>query len=251
MNTQGSLVERDFPSLLQDLSERRWTGTLTLTHAGVGKSVSIMGGRMVFAASSSPDDRMGPLLLRQGRITLRQLEAAVVTPGKRFGAVLVEQGVLSPKDLIAAVVDHAQEILYGAFQWTEGQYRLQEGTISSESITLRMSTPDIIVEGIRRIESWTRIAAAVGGPDAIYQRTPSAEEVAKGMKLPPEKMAMLRRLSLPATIEGVCGDPALPDFEVCRTLWAFRVIGLVRRVDAAAPAAGIEDESLGIVVPEE
>jgi hypothetical protein len=253
MNTQGSLVERDFPALLQALSERKWTGTLTLTHAGVGKSVSIMGGRIVFAVSSSADDRMGPLLLRQGRITLRELENAVpaVTPGKRFGAVLVEQGVLTPKDLIAAVVDHVQEILYGAFQWTEGQYRLQEGTISSEAITLRLSTPDIIVEGIRRIESWTRIHAAVGGPDAIYQRTPASEDVARGMKLAPEKGAMLQRLSMPRTVEGVCGDPALPDFEVCRTLWAFQVIGLVRRVDAALPAEGVEDESLGIVVPEE
>jgi hypothetical protein len=251
MNTQGSLAERDFPSLLQELSELRWTGTLTLTHAGVGKSVSIMGGRMVFAASSSPDDRMGALLLRRGRITLRQHEEAVVSPGKRFGAVLVEQGVLSPKELIAAVVEHAQEILYGAFQWTEGQYRLQEGTISSESITLRMSTPDIIVEGIRRIESWTRIAAAVGGPNALYERTPGWEEIAHGMKVPPEPMALLRRLDVPLTVEGLCGDPALSDFEVCRTLWAFRVIGLVRRGDAVPSAAAIEDESLGIVVPEE
>ena len=251
MKTQGSLAERDFPSLLQTLSEQRWTGTLTLTHAGVGKSVSIQGGRMVFATSSSPDDRMGLLLLRRGRITLRQLETAVVSPGKRLGAVLVEQGILSPKDLIAAVVEHTQEILCGAFQWTEGQYRLQEGTISAESITLRISTPDIILEGIQRIESWTRIAAAVGGPDALYERTPASQEIASGMKLPPEKAGLLRRLYLPLTVAGLCGDPALPDFDVCRTLWAFRVIGLVRRVDTAAPAIEVEDESLGIVVPEE
>ena len=251
MTTQGSLAERDFPSLLQTLSEGRWTGTLTLTHAGVGKSVSIQGGRMVFATSSSPDDRMGPLLLRRGRITLRQLEAAIVSPGKRLGAVLVEEGILSPKELITAVVEHTQEILYGAFQWTEGQYRLQEGTISAEAITLRMSTPDIIVEGIHRIESWTRIAAAVGGPDALYERTPASQEIAGGMKLAPEKAGLLGRLYLPLTVDGLCGDPAMTDFDVCRTLWAFRVIGLVRRVDAPAPAPEVEDESVGIVVPEE
>lgn len=253
MTTQGSLADRDFPSLLQTLSEQRWTGTLTLTHAGVGKSVSIQGGRMVFATSSSPDDRMGPLLLRRGRITLRQLEAAVVSPGKRLGAVLVEQGILAPKDLIAAVVEHTQEIIYGAFLWTEGQYRLQEGTISAEAITLRISTPDIIVEGIHRIESWTRIAAAVGGPAALYERTPASTEIAGAMKLSAEKAELLRRLYLPLTVEGLCGDPALTDFDVCRTLWAFRVIGLVRRVDAATTAAvsEVEDESVGIVVPEE
>ncbi len=37
-----------------------------------------------------------------------------------------------------------------------------------------------------------------------------------------------------------------------RALWAFRVIGLVRRVDGAVEAAlDLEDESLGIIVPED
>ena len=34
MKTQGSLAEQDFPRLVQALHERRWTGVLTLTHAG-------------------------------------------------------------------------------------------------------------------------------------------------------------------------------------------------------------------------
>ena len=35
MKLQGSLVERDFPELIHGLSERRWTGVLTLTQMGV------------------------------------------------------------------------------------------------------------------------------------------------------------------------------------------------------------------------
>lgn len=168
MKSTGSLAQDDFPSLVQEVHEGRSTGVLTLTHAGVGRSVTVQEGRLVFASSSSPDDRMGPLLLRQGRITLRQLTdaASVVAPGKRLGAVLVDQGVLTPKDLIAAVVEHTQEIIYGAFAWTEGQFRFQEGVPSSEPIMLKISTPDIIMEGIRRIDSWTRIDRAVGGLDA-------------------------------------------------------------------------------------
>ena len=51
MKLQGSLVERDFPELIHGLSERRWTGVLTLTQMGVGRSVTVQQGRMVFAAS--------------------------------------------------------------------------------------------------------------------------------------------------------------------------------------------------------
>src|SRR5215510_1536803 len=99
MKQQGSLAERDFAVLVQE-------------------------GRLVFASSSSPDDRLGELLLRRGRLSLRQFADAgrAVAPGKRLGTVLVEQGILTPKDLIKMVVEHTQEIIYGAFQWTEGQY---------------------------------------------------------------------------------------------------------------------------------
>ena len=253
MKNNGSLAEHDFPSLVQDFSEQRRTGVLTLTHAGVGRSVTIQEGRLVFASSSSPDDRMGPLLLRRGRITLRQLTdaASAVAPGKRLGAVLVDQGVLTPKDLIAAVVEHTQEILYGAFAWTEGQYRLQEGVPSSEPITLRISTPDIIMEGIRRIDSWSRIDRAVGGPDARYERAPAYADVIRGMRAAPEKMALLHALDEPRGVEMLCGAAGLPDFEVCRVLWAFRVIGLIRRIDEPPGVVELEDESLGIVVPED
>src|SRR5262245_25966117 len=136
MKTQGSLAERDFPDLLQSLHEMRWSGLLTLTQVGVGRSVSVQEGRLVFASSSSPDDRLGELLLRLGRISLSQyLDAGKgVGPGRRLGTVLVEKGFLSPKELVKAVVEQTQEIIYSAFQWTEGQYRLQEGGTSAEAI---------------------------------------------------------------------------------------------------------------------
>ena len=99
MKLQGSLVEHDFPRLVQALHERQWTGVLTLTRAGVGKSVVVQDGRMVFASSSSRDERLGELMLRRGRITLRQLADAgkALVPGKRLGTVLVEQGALLPR----------------------------------------------------------------------------------------------------------------------------------------------------------
>jgi hypothetical protein len=72
------------------------------------------------------------------------------------------------------------------------------------------------------------------------------------MRAAPEKLALLRSLDKPSRVEDICGSAGeLSDFEVCRSLWAFRVIGLVRRIDGPAPAVELEDESLGIVVPED
>jgi hypothetical protein len=254
MKLQGSLAERDFPSLVQSLHERRWTGSLTLTQAGVGKSVIVQEGRLVFASSSSPDDRLGELLLRRGRLTLKQYTDAslAIAPGKRLGAILIEQGALAPKDLVRSVVEHTQEIIYSAFQWTEGQYRLQEGAASAEAITLKISTPDLIVEGIRRIDSWTRVNGAIGGLDARYSRAERYAEVTPTMTLTLERMSLLEALTAERSVGELCGTTPLSDFELCRTLWAFRVIGLARRTDSPPETTSreIEDEGLGFVLPE-
>lgn len=254
MKPQGSLAERDLADVVHDLYKRRWTGTLILSHAGVGRSAKVQAGRLVFASSTSPDDRLGELLLRRGRISLRQYVDAGrgLGPGKRLGAVLVEAGALSPDGLIKAVVEHTQEIIYEAFQWAEGQYRLQEGEIGSESIILRMNTPDLILEGIRRIQSWRRVDRGVGGIDARYGRAPDYEPVAAQMSLSTEQLEILTSLHEERRVEEICGGSALADFEVCQTLWAFRVIGLVRRIDAPSPVSlALEDEGLDYVITEE
>jgi len=254
MKLQGSLAERDFPEIIHDLYVSRWTGVLTLTHMGVGRSVTVQQGRMVFAASTSPDDRLGELLLRQGHLSLRQLSNAsdAVAPGKRLGAILVEQGVLTPKELVRSVVEHTQEIIYGAFQWTEGQYRLQEGAVPAESITLKISTPDIIMEGIRRIDSWVRIKRAIGGLASCFERSPDYEAILHSLNPTLEKLTLLTGINQPTTLEDLCRESTLSDFDVCRTLWAFKVIGVVRRLDDPAPAPKVEeDEGFGLVLPQE
>jgi hypothetical protein len=255
MKLAGSLAERDFPELVQHLYEQRWTGALTLTNAGIGKSVVVQDGRMVFASSSSRDDRLGELLLRRGKISFQQYAEAsrAIGPGKRLGTILVEQGALDARELVKAVIDHTQEILYGAFLWIEGQYRLQPGPPSSEAITLKISTPDIIMEGIRRIEAWSRIERAVGGIEAVYTRAEDYEAVLAQMNVSFEKLSLLTMLHEPRDVRSICQESSLPDFEVCRTLWAFRVIGVIWRSDAAAapPKPGAEDEGLGFVLAQE
>jgi uncharacterized protein DUF4388 len=255
LKLEGSLAARDLAEIVLGLYEKRWTGILILSNGGIGKNVTLQDGRMVFASSSSADERLGELLLRWGRISLRQYTdaGAALAPGKRLGTVLIEQGALAPKDLVKAVVDQVQEIIYAAFQWTEGQYRLHEAATSAESITLNISTPEIILEGIRRIEAWSRIQRAVGGPGARYERAPNYEDGLRAMTLSFEKLSLLTTLNGTRTVEALCQESSLPDFEVCRTLWAFRVIGVVRRVDATTrpSAPPVVDEGLGFVLPPE
>ena len=160
----GTLAQRDITEVFQELGQRGWTGLLRLERSGFRIGVTVEEGRLVFASSSNTDHRLGPLLLRRGAITRRQMEDAVraLAPGKRFGTVLVERGFLEPKELVKGVVDQTRSILLHAFEWDAGDYHLEEGAASGESITLNISTPQLILEGISRIEAWSRVQKGAG-----------------------------------------------------------------------------------------
>lgn len=236
MPPTGSLADTDFPDLIHGLADRHWTGSIELNRGRVDSVVTVQNGRLTFATSTNRDERLGELLLRKEKITLRQYYEAgkAIRKGKRLGAVLVEQGALDARDLVKAVVDHTQEVIYSMFLWTEGFYRLREGTdANAETITLKLSTANIILEGIRRITAWSRIERGIGGPDARYVRSPDYKERLPEMTLTPEKLLLLAGHEGERDVDTICKQSDLSDYEVCRTIWAFRVIGVLKQVPPA------------------
>jgi hypothetical protein len=234
---------------VQGLYRQSWTGNVALSRGQARVAITVRNGQLVFAASSNPDHRLGPLLLRRGTVTLREITEAgrAVAPGKRLGTILVEGGMLSSKELVRAVVDQTQEIIYHAFQWAEGEFELQAGGESTESITLNISTPNIILEGISRIESWSRIERGVGGLDTRYARTPDGQATAHEMFLSSDQRSLLEDTAAETDLETLCGRSTLPDFEACRSLWAFAVIGVVRRIDPPPPPPPEDPEGLAYI----
>ncbi len=247
MKREGSLGEIDVADLVQEASAARVTGRLQLEQEPLQLLLTFEEGRLVFAATSDPDHRLGPRLLRRGAITLREMEDATraMKPGKRFGTVLVEMGFLEPKELVRGVIDQTREIILQAFRLTAGRYRLHEGKAPGEDITLSMSTPQLVLDGISQIEAWSRIARGCGGLGTRYASVAGSEALFRQLTLDVDQAALLRATREPCEVESLCAGSVLNDFEVCRTLWAFRVIGLVRRIEAAAP---LDDDGLEYVL---
>ncbi len=248
MKSEGRLDEQDLPELVQELSRERWTGTLRLENDDQRIGIVAEDGQLVFANSSNPDYRLGPRLLRRGVITLRQMEDAGrhMSPGKRFGTVLVENGMLEPKELVRGVVDQTRDIILLAFQLTRGRYRLEPGAPAGEAITLDISTPELILEGISQIEAWSRVERGCGGLGARYAVVPGSEALFNQLTLDVDQGALARAAKKGRDVEALCAESMLNHFEVCRTLWAFRVIGLVKRLEEALP---LDEDGLEYILP--
>lgn len=229
----GSLEAQSFPEILRPIVRARRTGVLRLTRGGLVKTVYVSEGRLIFATSNDPDDRLGEMLLRKGLISYRALEESVrgLSLGKRQGTILVESGAIRSKHLIEGVTEQVQQIIHSLFRWREGEYEFVEGSLPSrEVIVLRMSTADLILEGIRGVTRWSQIRRGVGGLDQRYALAAEAAARIGSMSLAKDELNLIATLDGTVTLEEVCAAARQPDFVACRMVWGLWAAGVLDRV---------------------
>src|SRR5258708_10352989 len=84
---KGQISELPVPEVLQHLRLTQSTGILTLVAGGARKALYLKDGRVVFASSNPPNDRLGDILLRLGKSTGEEYEPSIkaIHNGTRHG----------------------------------------------------------------------------------------------------------------------------------------------------------------------
>jgi hypothetical protein len=207
-------------------------------------------GRPVFASSNEPRDRMGELLLREGKITASQLErcqAVVAESGRRMGEILVDFGYLKRRELLPAVRRHVEDLVYSLFGWERGAYAITiDPQPSAERIRLSRHPAALILEGIRRKLDRTTLERLVGQPSTVIEvrdRDRLGGIVHMG-DLAAEERAALTAFDGQADLAHVARVAGVDGADVLPLAWALCVLGLAvaRRADAELP-----DEATALV----
>ncbi len=247
LTLRGTIEETSVPELMRSVLGSGETGVLTFHRRGVTKSVYLHVGRIVYARSSDPDERLGEDLLLQGKITVRQyLEASkLILPGRPLGTILVELNAINSEDLLSSLEHHVKEMLLDVFTWTTGEYELAMSEPGIGDVTtLNFSMENLILEGVRRIRAWSRIYRGIGGDiEAVPVPTGNTEVLLK-LELTDEEQEVLSHASGRATYEQICQVSYLSNVETCRILWALQVLGVLRREqpgEAARTGEGVAE----------
>ncbi len=230
LSIKGEIETSSVPELLRSFLASGETGILTFRTGDVTKSLYLQEGRLVYAASNNPDERLGENLLMRGRITARQyLEAGqLIRPGRRLGAILVEQEAIESEELTPAVEQQVKDILVDLMTWTRGDYELVMKEVDAQNlVTVNLNVENIVLEGLRRARNWSQITRGLGGIDGVPVRTGNTEVLYK-LELTEEEQELLGHVNGNSTVEQICQVSYLSNFDTCRTLWAFKVLSLIR-----------------------
>jgi hypothetical protein len=216
----------------------------------VEKVVYFDQGRPVFASSNEPGDRMGELLVREGKITASQYERCqvhVAESGRRMGEILVDFGYLKRRELLPAVRRHVEDILYSLFGWSTGRYHVViDPTPCAERIRLSRHPASLVLEGIRRKLDRTTLERLVGPPSTVIE-VPDRDKlggIVNLADLAAEERAALVAFDGQADLSVVARAAMIDVADVLPLAWGLCVLGLAiaRRADTEVP-----DESTALV----
>lgn len=226
--TKGSLSEVSFIEVLKDLSASSLTGMVRLETGPVIKVVYLQTGTIAFASSNEKTDRLTEVLKRAGKLTLEQIEHAQarIKPNVSLGKTLVELGYISPKDLLWGARMQVEGILYQLLFWESGSYQVLEGPLPKEIVSLGLTAPQIIYNGILQTRDRDWILRHIGSPEAIYTKVPDFEQKYADYHLGAEQISA--NIDASHSLEEIAQLIGIDTFEVCKTVAALQVLELAR-----------------------
>lgn len=233
ISLKGDLKDYSLPRILIALNREKTTGTLFITTTHLEKKIYIRDGDAIFASSSLEEDRLGRLLVREGKITEGQykssVELLVKTTGKRHGAVLVEQGFITPDELIWGVKHQVREIICSLFLLEAGLYEFNEGLLSSkEVITLHMDTGLLIYEAVSRLDKCANLNDELSESETVFRLHEDTAEVFKQTNLSERDKRILSLVDGKRTIKQLVEESFLEPDEARKALcvlWRADIIG--------------------------
>lgn len=158
-----------------------------IREAPILKRVYIKNGEIIFSASNQEADRLGEVLLDEGKITQEQYDRSVELlkkTGKRQGTILVELGYLKPQELFWAVRHQVEKIILSLFNFKEGVFYFREGPLLSEEvITLKLSVANLIFKGITSINDKDYLEGIFPSLDTVLCPSPDPLDLFQDIRL--------------------------------------------------------------------
>jgi len=281
MALQGTIKDFGLPDIFQLIGLQRKTGILMLTNDKDKESVTVTfeSGMVVMSDSSQRrlEDRLGNVLVKQGKLSRERLEDALTTQRQtlqRLGHILAVSSAITTRDLRDALSVQVAQIVFRVFRWRDGRYQFNAAdTVDYDRENfVPMSTDFILMEGIRMVDEWPIIEKRIPSFDMVFRPVvdPSQIEVGGGgtsdsspgeerasltssgkIRLGPDEERVFRRVDGVRTVQAIIDATGSGEFEVCRTLFDFLNRNLIAPAGhgSAEEADAAEAEPTGSAVP--
>jgi hypothetical protein len=234
MALRGNLRDFSLPDVFQLVTLSGKTGVLRIKRADAEGSVWFRDGSVFFAQSDWHQEPLGTRLVAAGRVTPNALAKALdiqkgePIEGRRLGQILVDEGYITDKVLEAFVQEQIQDTIFDLFRWDEGDFDFEPlDAAPEEDIGLSVSIENVVMEGSRRLEEWTRIKKKIPSMEIVFKMATAPGEGTFDISLKPTEWNLLLKVDGTRSVSELAREMSRTDFEVARVVYGLFSAGLL------------------------
>lgn len=235
MALRGNLKDFSLPDVFQLVTFSKKTGVLRIRRLdGSDGSVWFRDGEVFFAQSNWRGEPLGERLVHAGKVTPSALSRALEIrsvegdSGRRLGEILVDEGYITAKVLEAFVQEQIQDTIFDLMRWDEGGFDFELlPEVVSEDIGLSISIENVIMEGSRRLEEWARIKKKIPSMEIVFKMATAPGEGTFEISLKPIEWNLLLLVDGTRSVAELALETARTDFEVSRIMYGLFSAGLL------------------------
>jgi CheY-like chemotaxis protein len=241
---RGRIGRLPFAKLLQMYRVEDFSGAVDLEQGKVKKRLFFLRGRPVYADYGSPEESLGDLLLRQGKIRMDDYMYCVeqaATSGMKQGEALIEKGAITADELNEAIRFQIREKILNVFGLDDAAYMISSEPVAMKAFfTFDDPVEKVIFSGLDRYYTLERLNAEfpVNG-DEILNIPPGFSEKIGLFGFSPPELAFAKNLKSGGTVRQCIEAGKLNPFRsklILYALSASETISITGSQPGGAPA---------------
>jgi tetratricopeptide (TPR) repeat protein len=230
---KGALAEGVLPTVLQAIYVGRQTGVLHVSREDTRRSLYFRTGALVHAGTNVREERLGETLVTMGFLKPEDLKRAtevVVRENKRLGHAVRDMGLLDQERVEVALTEHARVVLEKVLAAHDGQYEFEvkpEDPAGGDEFNLKLTTGEIVLDAVRRVEDPDVVRYALGDIDRILGLASDPALRFQNIALTPTDGFVLSRVDGSLSAREVIQATPLEIEETQRSLFGLLCTGVV------------------------
>ncbi len=204
LNEKGQLIDTPAIKLLLRVFELDLTGILYLKKDDILKVLYFNRGKLIWAISNSPEDKLENVLISLNMTTPEALSHPELdlNASNTAGKALVEHGIITLEELIEASRYQLKKIIDSVLTWQEGSFQFVKDTPPERLLSLDLKITDFVVKYIIEILDLKRVWEEIGSLHIKLKVTDSEARIRK-FNLTERQSQLLRAFNGDVTLEHV------------------------------------------------
>ncbi len=226
---KGDIATVGISDILMFLNAAKKTGVLFLELEKAKKVFFMVSGEIYIALSTKPEEHLLEMFKKRKKISrmlVDKIQKQAEEENKDINTVILENREISTDVLMQVIRYQLEESIYDLFMEKKGSFSfIDEDPPANTDIFIPISLTNLVMEGARRIDEWSRIRKEIDSMDIVFEKASNRKDI----NLEPDELVVLDIVDGEKTIADIVEASGIDKFEAVHILYGLLSTNSIRK----------------------